>query len=102
MTVYVRSYNKRLQLYLLCWRRWSQALTACPPPVGGLHQDELVAGKYMRAPPEATLEAKGASKGRRAQKRGKGKPAEGVPREYCSPSGFTVRTDALLGGPLAR
>lgn len=53
-------------------------------------RDEMVAGKYMRPPPEAALGAKGASKGRRAQKKGKGKTSEGAPREYVSPSGFKV------------
>ena len=55
-----------------------------------LPQDELVAGGYMRPPPEAALEGRAASKSRKAQKRGKAKSTEGSPREFTSPSGFKV------------
>ena len=56
-------------------------------------QAELVAGGYMKAPPEAALAAKAASKAKRAQKRAGGGGADaGGPgyREYTSPGGFRV------------
>jgi predicted ribosome quality control (RQC) complex YloA/Tae2 family protein len=56
-------------------------------------QAELVAGGYMKAPPEAALAAKAASKARRAHKRSGGAAgSSGTPgyREYLSPGGLRV------------
>ncbi|KAK9848333.1 hypothetical protein WJX84_002062 [Apatococcus fuscideae] len=54
-------------------------------------QDELVAGRFMKAPADAALAAKGAAKGRKAQKRS-GSAAAGLDRfrRFTSPSGLTV------------
>eukprot|EP00192_Tetraselmis_astigmatica_P007087 CAMPEP_0117698122 /NCGR_PEP_ID=MMETSP0804-20121206/29597_1 /TAXON_ID=1074897 /ORGANISM="Tetraselmis astigmatica, Strain CCMP880" /LENGTH=703 /DNA_ID=CAMNT_0005512425 /DNA_START=58 /DNA_END=2170 /DNA_ORIENTATION=+ len=54
-------------------------------------RDELVSGRYMRPPPESALENRGASKGRKAQKKGKAKGAVGSCREFVTPtSGLKV------------
>ncbi|GAB4820402.1 hypothetical protein N2152v2_007448 [Parachlorella kessleri] len=56
-------------------------------------QAELVSGGYMKAPPEAALAAKVASKAKRAQRRGAtGGSIGSMPgyREYASPSGLRV------------
>lgn len=66
--------------------------TACMVPV---LQADLVAGKYMKAPPDAALADKAVAKARKAQKRsgGSSNAAAGGSRDfrrYDSPSGFAV------------
>jgi len=53
-------------------------------------RDELVAGGFMKAPSEASLEARGASKARRAAKKGRARTTEGSCREFTTPSGLKV------------
>ncbi|KAK9868230.1 hypothetical protein WJX84_009935 [Apatococcus fuscideae] len=53
-------------------------------------QDELVAGKFMKAPADAALAAKGAAKGRKAQKRSGTSSTLDRFRRFTSPSGLTV------------
>lgn len=54
-------------------------------------QEELVAGKYMRAPADASLADKGRAKGRKANKKAAAGAAslQGF-RKYSSPSGIQV------------
>ncbi len=61
-----------------------------------------MAGKFMKAPADAALAAKGAAKGRRAQKRS-ASPASGLERfrRFTSPSGLTVRASLTSPPPLA-
>lgn len=61
-------------------------------------QWELVAGKYMRARPDASLEDKGRAKGKKGSK---GKAATGAAalqgfRKYTSPAGIQVTQHAAL------
>lgn len=62
--------------------------TPCPS------QSDLIAGKYMKAPPEAALADKAASKARKAARRSasSGNTGGGAQdfRRYTSPSGFAV------------
>jgi predicted ribosome quality control (RQC) complex YloA/Tae2 family protein len=59
-------------------------------------QADLVAGKYMKAPPDAALADKAASKARKAQKRSGASGGASIAgtqrdfRRYQSPSGFAV------------
>ena len=57
-------------------------------------QSDLIAGKYMKAPPEAALADKAASKARKAARRSasSGNTGGGAQdfRRYTSPSGFAV------------
>lgn len=57
-------------------------------------QSDLIAGKYMKAPPEAALADKAASKARKAARRStaSGNTGGGAQdfRRYSSPSGFAV------------
>ena len=55
-------------------------------------QWELVAGKYMRAPSDASLEDKGRAKGKKGSKRkaGEGSAALQGFRKYTSPAGLQV------------
>lgn len=56
-----------------------------------------MAGKFMKAPADAALAAKGAAKGRKAQKRS-GSGVSGLDRfrRFTSPSGLTVRPPPSL------
>ncbi|KAA6421415.1 MAG: hypothetical protein FRX49_08692 [Trebouxia sp. A1-2] len=55
-------------------------------------QWELVAGKYMRAPSDASLEDKGRAKGKKGSKRKAGEGASALQgfRKYTSPAGLQV------------
>lgn len=60
-------------------------------------QEELVAGKYMRAPAGASLAEKGLAKGKKAMKRaGTGSNALQGFRKYTAPSGLQVSKQTLL------
>ena len=76
-----------------------QRTPLCHAPFSDLQAD-LVAGRYMKAPPDAALADKAASKARKAQRRSGGGAAAGGGasiagtqrdfRRYQSPSGFAV------------
>ena len=65
--------------------------------VGVTVQEELVGGKYMRAPADASLADKGRAKGKKATKRAGATALQGF-RKYSSPSDIQVSTSCT---PLA-
>ena len=57
----------------------------------------LVAGKYMRAPAEASLADKGRAKGRKAAKRaGSGSNSLQGFRKYTTPAGMQVSVQVMI------